>query len=60
MGIKGEVKKARTLFIFERTRIHIDSVDGLGDFMELEVRFLVIRGLVVFFFAIASSTIPCI
>ncbi|KIH60597.1 putative adenylyl cyclase CyaB [Ancylostoma duodenale] len=37
MGIKGEVKKTRTLFIFERTRIHIDSVEGLGDFMELEV-----------------------
>ncbi|VDM68236.1 unnamed protein product [Strongylus vulgaris] len=37
MGIKGEVKKIRTLFIFERTRIHIDSVEDLGDFMELEV-----------------------
>lgn len=37
MGIKGEVNKTRTLFIHERTRIHIDSVEGLGDFMELEV-----------------------
>lgn len=38
MGIKGEVNKTRTLFIHERTRIHIDSVEGLGDFMELEVK----------------------
>ncbi|CAI4224212.1 unnamed protein product [Auanema sp. JU1783] len=37
MGIKGEVKKSRTLFIYEQTRIHIDTVEGLGDFMELEV-----------------------
>ncbi|PIO71561.1 putative adenylyl cyclase CyaB [Teladorsagia circumcincta] len=37
MGIKGEVKKTRTLFMCGRTRIHIDSVEGLGDYMELEV-----------------------
>ncbi|KAK5965286.1 Adipokinetic receptor [Trichostrongylus colubriformis] len=37
MGIRGEVKKTRTLFIYGRTRIHIDSVEGLGDYMELEV-----------------------
>ncbi|CAJ0607713.1 unnamed protein product [Cylicocyclus nassatus] len=37
MGIKGEVKKLRTLFMFDRTRIHIDKVEGLGNFMELEV-----------------------
>ncbi|CAJ0574808.1 unnamed protein product, partial [Mesorhabditis spiculigera] len=37
MGIKGEVKKIRQLFMVGQTRVHIDTVDGLGDFMELEV-----------------------
>ena len=37
MGIKGILKKTRYLFIFEQTRIHLDHVEGLGDFMELEV-----------------------
>uniref|UniRef100_A0A183U4P3 CYTH domain-containing protein n=1 Tax=Toxocara canis TaxID=6265 RepID=A0A183U4P3_TOXCA len=37
MGILGEVKKRRILFIYEQTRIHIDEVEGLGSFMELEV-----------------------
>jgi len=36
-GQKGHVKKHRTLYISGRTRIHIDRVDGLGDFLELEV-----------------------
>ncbi|VDO28415.1 unnamed protein product [Haemonchus placei] len=36
MGLKGKIKKTRALFIYGRTRIHIDYVDGLGDFMELE------------------------
>lgn len=37
MGIKGEVKKERYLAMYEQTRIHIDTVEGLGNFMELEV-----------------------
>jgi predicted adenylyl cyclase CyaB len=37
LGTLGRVRKARTLYVHERTRIHLDVVEGLGDFMELEV-----------------------
>jgi adenylate cyclase class 2 len=36
LGIAVVVTKARRLFIFEGVRIHLDSVDGLGDFIEFE------------------------
>ena len=36
-GTVGRVRKARTLFLVGRTRVHLDTVDGLGTFMELEV-----------------------
>ncbi len=36
-GELGRVRKQRTLYFMGRTRIHVDRVEGLGDFLELEV-----------------------
>ena len=36
-GVAGRVRKQRTLFLVGRTRVHLDRVDGLGEFLELEV-----------------------
>lgn len=36
-GQCGRVRKTRTLFFIGRTRVHLDHVEGLGEFLELEV-----------------------
>jgi predicted adenylyl cyclase CyaB len=36
-GQVGRVQKQRTVFLVGRTRVHLDRVAGLGEFLELEV-----------------------
>lgn len=36
-GEAGRVRKRRTLYLIGRTRVHLDDVEGLGTFVELEV-----------------------
>lgn len=37
LGVRGVVRKRRLLYKVGNTRIHLDQVDGLGPFLELEV-----------------------
>lgn len=36
-GVVGRVQKHRTLYLIGRTRVHLDRVRDLGEFVELEV-----------------------
>lgn len=36
-GLLGRVRKARILVLVGPTRLHLDRIEGLGDFLELEV-----------------------
>lgn len=37
LGVRGVVRKKRALYMVGQTRIHLDEVEGLGAFVELEV-----------------------
>ncbi len=37
LGVLGRVRKRRRLYLAGQTRIHLDQVEGLGTFVELEV-----------------------
>ena len=37
LGVRGIIRKKRTLYMFGQTRIHLDNVSGLGKFAEIEV-----------------------
>jgi predicted adenylyl cyclase CyaB len=37
LDIRGVVRKRRTVYLIGQTRVHLDQVEGLGEFVELEV-----------------------
>jgi len=37
LGVLGVVRKTRLLYMVGQTRVHLDTVEGLGTFLELEV-----------------------
>lgn len=37
LGVRGVVRKTRYLYLIGQTRLHLDDVQNLGQFMELEV-----------------------
>ena len=36
LGVRGVVRKTRYLYMVGHTRVHLDQVEGLGSFLELE------------------------
>jgi predicted adenylyl cyclase CyaB len=36
LGVRGQVRKRRTLYLWHNVRIHLDEVTGLGTFVEFE------------------------
>jgi predicted adenylyl cyclase CyaB len=36
LGVRGKVHKRRELFLWDNVRIHLDDVQGLGEFVEFE------------------------
>lgn len=36
LGVRGEVRKVREIFLWHNVRIHLDEVSGLGAFIEFE------------------------
>ena len=37
LDVRGVVRKRRSVYLVGQTRVHLDQVEGLGDFVELEV-----------------------
>ena len=37
LGVRGVVRKRRTLYLIGASRVHLDEVEELGDFVEVEV-----------------------
>lgn len=37
LGVRGVIRKSRTLYIVGQTQIHLDEVENLGSFVEIEV-----------------------
>jgi predicted adenylyl cyclase CyaB len=37
LGVLAVVRKRRTLLLLDTTRVHLDNVEGLGSFIEIEV-----------------------
>jgi adenylate cyclase class IV len=37
LGTAGVVRKRRTIYLVGQTRVHLDEVEGLGEYVELEV-----------------------
>ncbi len=37
LGVRAVVRKKRTVYLVDQTRVHLDQVENLGQFIELEV-----------------------